>query len=521
MVERNPSPSAAMGPVPSAENATILRKLKEFLLSRRVPAFLVGGYIRDSLIGTPVSDADVVVQGDFLSLAKDMAGAFGATFAPLGQPHQVARVVVPLPEAGRWSIDVSPLKGSIHGDLSGRDFTVNAMALATDDWGTPEWKDRILDPFGGKADLSLGVIRAIGPSVFQEDPARLLRAVRLAAKLGFRIDPATAQLISSEASLVSSAAVERVRDELLGILSLDGAKNHLETLDELGLLCCIIPELGEGKGVEQPKEHHWDVFGHSVQSVEGVERVVSRNRDDPLTSLVPWDQETDRRFAQEVVDGHPRLVVLKLSALLHDVAKPRTKAVDAKGRTRFLGHHTLGASMSSDILHRLRLSNRGVGMVCGMVENHLRPTQMSQGAEMPTPRAVYRYFRDVEDVAIDTLYLSLADHLAARGPEIDMDSWRRHVGIVNHVLEVGTRAQSPERMPRLITGHDLILELGLSPGPRLGDLLEGVRDAQAAGEVGTREGALAWVRGRLKDLPPLGEPQLGRVADSRPMDPAG
>ena len=488
----------------SSEIATILSKLREFFLSRSVPAFLVGGYIRDSLLGVPTRDVDVAVLGDFLRLAKELADTFGGAFVPLGQARQalgtpgVARAVVSSPNSGKWVVDVSGMEGSIYGDLMRRDFTVDAMALALENWRTPGWEESILDPFGGRRDLAQRTIRAIRPSTFRDDSARLLRAVRLAAKLGFHIDPYTAQSIASHAHLISSTAGQRVRDEFLTILSLDGAKNHLEMLDELGLLCCIIPELGITKRVEQPKEHYWDVFGHSLHTVEGVERVTAGCGGDYLSGLVPWCVEMEDRFSQDVSDGYTRRTILKLGALLHDIAKPQTKMVDAKGRTRFLGHHTLGASMSREILHRLRLSTRGVEMICRIVENHLRPMQMSQGGELPTSRAVYRYFRDVGDVAIDTLYLSLADHLAARGPELDMGGWQHHVRIITHILEVGTQDQSPEKMPRLITGHDLIREFGLAPGPLIGVLLEGVQDAQAAAEVDTTEEALAWVRRRLE-----------------------
>ena len=137
-------------------------------------------------------------------------------------------------------------------------------------------------------------------------------------------------------------------------------------------------------------------------------------------------------------------------------------------------------------------------MVCGMVENYLRPMQMTQGGELPTARAVYRYFRDVQDVAIETLYLSLADHLAARGPELDMGGWERHVDVIAHILEIGTHEQAPNNTPRLITGHDLVGEFGLEPGPLIGNLLAGVHEAQAAGEVDSRERALAWVGGILR-----------------------
>ena len=254
--------------------------------------------------------------------------------------------------------------------------------------------------------------------------------------------------------------------------------------------------------MEQPREHYWDVFDHSVETVGAVEQVTAGHlpggTGDPVADLVPWSWEMEERFAQEVSDGHTRRTILKLGALLHDISKPQTKMMDSTGRTRFFGHHTLGSSMSEDILTRLRLSGRGRGMVCGMVENHLRPMQMSHGTDMPTPRAIYRYFRDVGDVAIDTLYLNLADHLAARGPELNLDGWEQHVKIIRHILQVGTQEQAPERMPRLVTGHDLMEELDLTPGPMVGTLLEEVLDAQASGEVRTRQEALELARRMLQ-----------------------
>ena len=463
-----------------------------------MPAFLVGGYIRDSLKGIATRDVDIAVLGDSSALAEELAKCLAGSYVPLGHAHQVARVVLGS-EDGGWVVDLSAVEQSIEHDLTKRDFTVDAMALPIDEWPTPGWRDRVLDPFGGKADLSQGVIRAVQPGVFQDDPVRLLRAIRLAAQLGFHIDSHTIELISRDTHLISSTASERVRDELLGILSPDGAKVRLETLDEVGLLSCIIPELDIAKGVEQPQEHYWDVFDHSLHTVEGVELVTSGQVDDPITGLVPWSPETGDRFDQEVIYGHSRRTVLKLGALLHDIAKPQTKAVDAKGKTRFLGHQTIGASMSREVLHRLRISVRGTAMVCTMVENHLRPTQMCHGDEAPTPRAVYRYFRDLGDVAIDTLYLSLADHLAARGPELDMGGWQDHVGDIEHILRVGTQEQAPERMPRLVDGHDLMWEFGLGPGPLIGSLLEAIQDAQVGGDLETKEGALAWIRHRLQE----------------------
>ena len=493
---------------PGSQNATILSNLKDYLRGRSLPAFVVGGYIRDSLRGLHTRDVDLAVHGDAISLSREMADALGGAFMPLSHAHQNARVALPSPD-GPWLIDVSSIQGDILTDLGRRDFTVDAMALPIADWDTPGWEDRILDPFDGRRDIARRIIQALGPSVFRDDPARLLRAVRLAAKLGFQIDVDTRDSISRHAHLLPEAAGERVRDELLTILSLDEAKTHLETLDELGLLYCIIPELGTTKGVQQPKEHYWDVFGHSINAVEGVERLTSRREGDPIADLAPWSEEMEERFSQEVSDGHTRRTVLKVAALLHDIAKPQTRMMDDTGRTRFFGHHSLGASMSGPILQRLRMSNRGVEMVSGMVEYHLRPGQISQGDELPTSRAVYRYFRDVGEVATDTLYLSLGDHLAARGPDLDMAGWQRHVDTVAHVLEVGAGVQAQERSPRLIAGHDVIKEFHLAPGPLIGELLESVAEAQATGEVDSPDGALAWVRNKL-EVPDTEELATGR-----------
>ena len=509
-----PSPAydstAAPGLTP--EITAIVSDLREFFRTRSVPAFLVGGYIRDALRGESTHDVDVAVHGASGSVARSLADALGGAYVPLTHPSEalpprpgvrsVARVVLPSRERRHEPcvVDISSIDGSIQEDLGGRDFTVDAMALDIDDWLKPGWRELVIDPLGGKRDLADQNIRAIQMSVFEEDPARLLRAVRLAAALGFRIEPTTADAIKDQAHLINSIAGERVRDELLSILSLDGAKDHLEMLDHLGLLCCIIPEFDVTKGVEQPKEHYWDVFWHSLCAVEGVERVVTGPKGDEVSNLVPWNEEIKERFSQWVGDGHTRGTMLKLAALLHDVAKPQTKTTDANGKTRFLGHHTLGASMSGGILRRLRLSSRGRDMIYGVVENHLRPTQMSQGSELPTSRAIYRYFRDVGDAAVDTLYMSLADHLAARGPKLDMGAWSRHAEIISHVLEVGTHTQSPEKFPRLIDGNDLMRELGLGPGPQIGALLEEIREAQAAREVQTWDEALNLARSGLAGL---------------------
>ena len=457
-------------------------------------------------MGRAGGDLDLAVSCNPQDLARGLAKELGGTYVPLSLQRGVARVVAPafppvspdqpgVPDQDDSNesliIDLAGLSSTIEDDLARRDFTIDAMALPLADWSSTEWRQRVIDPHNGVQDLADKRIRAASPGVFREDPGRLLRAVRLASQLGFRLEPETARLIRAEAPQINRVSGERLRDEFLAILSGDGAKGRLEALDRLDLLCQVIPELALTKGVDQPKVHYWDVWGHLLHSVETAELVTKGHQNSAIYTLAPWTPATAEHFNEKVSDGHSRRTILKLTALLHDIAKPQTKATDETGRTRFLGHSELGAEMATSRLTELRMSARGIAMVSKMVEQHLRPGNMRQGVEWPTSRAIYRYFRDLGDVGIDTLYLALADYLAAKGPELMLDQWGEHARIIAHILESGTRQTTSEGVERLVTGHDLMQELGLEPGPRVGRLLEQINEARAAGEISTREEALA------------------------------
>jgi poly(A) polymerase len=218
--------------------------------------------------------------------------------------------------------------------------------------------------------------------------------------------------------------------------------------------------------------------------------------DEEILAAVPWSDELAEYFERNISSASTGGALLRLAALLHDIAKPQTKTIEPDGRMRFLGHAQEGASLVVAILERLRFSTRETKLVETMVKYHLRPMQMSQEG-LPTNRAVYRYFRDTGEVGVDTLFLNLADHLATRGPHLDRAGWLEHIGIVNYLLEKYNEQQSRPRTIKLVNGHDLMNTFGLNPGPLLGELLESVREAQAAGDVDTREGALEYVRKQL------------------------
>jgi poly(A) polymerase len=486
----------------------LLAPISRLLTEQGLPAFLVGGCVRDTLLRRATADIDIAVGGDAVRLAPGIAAAVNGKAVTLDADNRIVRIV--LPDADR-EIDVTSFAGDIRDDLARRDFTINAMAA--DLAGTLEHgfdAARLLDPFGGREDLDRRVIRAVSDGAFRDDPARLLRAVRIAGELGFDIEPGTEAIIRRDAQLIASVAGERDREELMRLLTLTGAGRHLFRLDNLGLLTALVPELAAARGTDQPLIHVWDVLEHSINTVTAVEFVLREGPWDwaggDLLEPVPWSDDLAAHFDEPVSRGSTRRSLVKLAALLHDIAKPQTKTIDSDtGRARFLGHPNEGAAVVAKLLERLRFSKRETKLAALLVKYHMRPTQMSNEG-LPTPRAIYRYFRDTGAAGTDILYLCLADHLATRGDTLDADAWRDHAALTAYVLEHRWPADDAAP-PRYIRGDELIKTFGVRPGPRVGQLLESLREAQAAGEIRDRAQAEAYLKRLLRGPRPAGPDQ--------------
>jgi len=514
-------------------------KISRLLTFQGRHGYLVGGFIRDLLLGRKTNDIDIAVSGADVSIAHEVAEELGGKFVLLDEVNDIARVVVIEDEqqsqefqGAEWHFDFSSFPGDIEADLARRDFTINAMAIELSQFVTASTANKdsqklanilaekqaqlkLIDPFYGEEDLGNKMLRGVSEQIFEDDAARLLRAVRLAAELDFTIEPETESLIRHYSQAITEVSGERIREELLHLLTFPQAAFHLRYLDKLGLLLALIPELAESKGVEQPTVHFWDVFDHSLQTVATIEFLVRESdweygNEDMLTTA-PWSDMIDRHLSQEVSSGTNRKVLLKLAGLFHDIAKPMTKSIDDTGRARFLGHTTQGAAMTTNILERLRFSNREIRLVESLVYHHLRPAQMAND-ELPSQRAIYRYFRDTDDAGIDILLLALADYLASRGPLASMEEWGRHCQVINYILAEHDKQQTKILPVKLIDGHDLMDIFGLTPGPLVGELLATVNEAHATGELSTREEALALVR---RELSATSKPQTGALQNSQ------
>ena len=475
----------------------LLTKVSVTLTQQNCPAYVVGGFVRDWLLDRQTADVDIAVYGDALNMAQKVAEAVDGRYVLLDEANRVARVVVA--DEQMWHLDFSSFANGIQNDLARRDFTINAMAVELQ--GFISGSAQLIDPFSGGSDLEKGLVRAVSPRIFQEDEARLLRGVRLAAELCFQIEPGTESLIRRDCQLASLVPGERVREELVRILALPGSVDSVRYLNKLGLLTAIAPELEELKGAKQPKEHYWDVFDHSVETMAAAEFLLRESPwkygKEELLVVTPWSEEISRHFDEEVSSGSNRRLLLKLGALLHDIAKPATRTVDETGRTRFLGHAKQGAATAVEVLERLRFSSREIRLVENLVCHHLRPVQMANDG-LPSSRAVYRYFRDTEGAGVDVLFLALADYLATHGPRLDIQEWRQHNQLFSYILAEHLKQEAEVLPVKLIDGHDLIDTFGLRPGRLIGELLTEVREAQVAGELSTREEAIGLVRKELE-----------------------
>jgi poly(A) polymerase/tRNA nucleotidyltransferase (CCA-adding enzyme) len=512
--------------------------LTPFCTDQHITAWLVGGAARDLALGDIPHDLDIAVDTDGVALARKLADATGGAFVALDDERGTGRVVyaagnVPASEAASLTIDLAQLRApALEDDLRLRDFTVNALALPLTAFPPHFTGDQepvfapadYIDPCGGLPDIAARVLRLCGPASLRDDPLRVLRALRLGAAPGFAIAPELDEALRSHASLVVNVAAERVHDELLKLLSAPQAAPWLRYMDDIGLLTHIFPELEPARTCEQPIVHFLPVLAHSLEAVACLEWLLvpllsqqqaTPGREPPLPPGVqsptpaavqthpdlprtlPYSTQFQVHFDELLSNGHARPAYLKLATLLHDNAKPQTKQPKDDGGVSFYGHQSQGAETVAAIARRLRLGRQSGQYVALVVREHMRPGQLRGDASV-TPRAVVRFFRDTGEAGPDVLLHSMADHIATRGPWIDLQDWQHHIAWTGTMLDAHWGAP-PERTRPLLNGHDLMTALGIEPGKRVGELLREIQEAQAAGEISSREEALALARRLLTD----------------------
>lgn len=496
-------------------------RIAAWLATRTEPAWLVGGALRDGLLGRQIGDIDLLVAGDAVALARQMARDLGGSVGVLDDQAGVARVVL-----GDQTIDLAALQAAtLEDDLRARDFTINALAapatvatlraLAAGD--TAALRAVVLDPTGGLADLDARRLRMTSAAALRDDPVRLLRAARLAVAIDGMIDPATVAAARAVAPLLDTTAPERWLAELYAMLAARNGTRAMRLLDDLGALTVLVPPLAPCRGLVQGRLHYWDVFEHTLEVIDAVDHVVdllAAGLDAPATPAAPdaaghvahptalelggQNAALLARLRAPFLAGQTRQTMLKVAALFHDVGKPLTRGVRANGDIMFLGHAEAGVPLTQPVLARWRMGRQAQRFVEAVVACHMRPGQIA-GPQGLTDRAARHFFRDAGDAGIDVAVFSLGDHFAVYGPRPLTPFWLGHRAAVAELIR---RAYvEPERVipPRLIDGNDLIARYHIPHGPAIGRILGLVETAHLNGDIQTRAEAFALVERALHE----------------------
>jgi poly(A) polymerase len=465
-----------------------LRALQAPLAPLGAGAWAVGGGVRDALLGRRFVDLDVAVDGDAAAAAAALARSAGATRFQLSRAFGAWRV-----QGGRLlhAVDITPLQGGgIEEDLGRRDLTVNAVAVPASGEPVP------IDPHGGIEDLRRRTLRLVRPTALADDPVRLLRLGRFAEELGFEVDAGAVAQARAASPLLWNAPGERLFDELARILRLRHPDRALARLDELGALGALVPQLDESRGLDQSPYHHRDVLGHILEVVEHVAGIVA-DPEPVFRSRAPRVAEV---LAAPLADELTRGEALGLPALLHDMAKPATRAVTPEGRVTFIGHDRLGAEMADDLLLRLRTSARLREFVARCVRMHLPLGFMVHRTPLSL-RQIDRYLRSTAPWEVEVIVLSVADRLATRGPRTSESSIRRHLALAREVMDVHFDLVDRGPVRPLLAGDEVAADLGRPPGPWLAEVLDRLREEQVVGAVCTRGQALRFARRWSADHP--------------------
>ncbi|MEW6261064.1 MAG: HD domain-containing protein [Thermodesulfobacteriota bacterium] len=450
------------------------------------PIYLVGGCVRDMLLAKDPDDYDVVVAtSEAKAYADHLAQKCRSRTVVIGKEPDI---VYRIPCRGAL-LDVIPMIGeSIQADLWNRDFTANALAIDLQ-------SAVLIDVCGGVSDIESRTIRMVSEEAFQNDPLRMLRAYRIAAQIGFTIDPNTLAAISRHASAILSSAAERIRVELFKLLRCHRCLWAIRSMADNRLLGALFPEIEACRGCTQNRYHRFDVLDHSLMVFSAMETAWTESLDgltEGLAAFVKSLAPSERAW-------------MKLAALLHDIGKPVVRTVGRDGAVHFYEHEAVGADMARAACIRLKCPNRETESVATLIRHHLRPFLLFDADRNGrlTRRGIARFLMASSPFVRHVLFHAVADHLGKA-------DWRLEPGEPHFLAFIGqldeawlrSQERQPEQAahPRLLTGDDLIRHLGLRPSERFRQLLDAVEEARLAEEIHSREEALDFVSKLLREM---------------------
>lgn len=440
-------------------------------------AYIVGGSIRDLILGRIPTDYDIAVLLFPEKYASDLASCVNGHVVEIGKRNQMIYRVV----SENGTFDISAIEGkTIEDDLIKRDFTVNAIGYNLS-------SGKITDLFGGINDLSIKKIRMVSKEIFKKDPVRLIRAYRIAAMLDFEIESETTNAIADNVKFISKAAGERIKAELFKIFSCPKSYGYIHQMYETGLLFEIFPELKALQGCKQNRHHAYDVLDHSLTAYNQLEMLFTEKKFNIGVTDLPIPDINKERSA-----------LLKCSILLHDIGKPSTLTVDDDGDIHFFGHELNSAEMAKLISKRLKLSNNEADYIDFIIRNHIAALHLYNSGikQLVSKKSLTRFFIKCGDMTPDILFHTIADIKGKGNEDIRNEDFLSFASYLLNEFFSGYKIKKTG--PRLITGNDLINEFGLSPSPLFKIILSVVEESRISNDIKNREEALVLVKELIK-----------------------
>lgn len=453
--------------------------------------YLVGGYVRDFLMGRKSTDRDIVIK-DAEEFAKELAKKYDATFITLDDENKIYRLV--LKDKVNY-IDISELCGStIEEDLLRRDFTINAIAYDLKN-------DKIIDVTSGVDDIKSKYIRTIKEENFTDDPLRILRAFRFMAILGFEPDEQLLGILKKHKGLLKEPAKERIHDEVMKLFGGKYASKALLKMLDMGILEIIFPFVEDIKKVPSNSHHHLDLIYHVIETVKQIE-ILYENA----------DSEIQEHLNKIDFGGYPRINHLKFAGFLHDIGKPSTWTLEDNGKTiwsvsdvadypkdkpyrhRFIGHDLEGEKLVKPLLKKLKFSNKQIEYISNMVHYHIYPSNVIVSPNLDN-KIMMRYIRKMGDNVIDNIFLAMSDRLSARGVDVTEEMVEANLNGLNKLLAYYLEVKPTLKpLPKLLDGKEIMQILGINQSPLLGQIINALHEAQLNQDVNTKEEAVNYIK---------------------------
>lgn len=445
-------------------------------------SWLVGGAVRDRLLGRSAGDLDLVLADRHSPLLQpEYWRAEGSEAFWLDQSLGLLRLL----PAGGPSVDLAPLLAeNLSSDLARRDFTVNAIAWPLSAWLAGE--ERLIDPWAGRADLQARQLRLVQADALTVDPVRVLRAVRLQLELSLTVAPQTGVACAAASTALSKAPGERVWQELSRILLHPQAASGLQQLDAWGVVAALFPEVTAMVGVSQNQYHQFTVDEHSRRAFAAYSELVQQG--------VCLDSIARQQFVSywTGLDRSAQAAIM-LAAWLHDIGKPGTRQL-RQGRVTFYDHEHVGARLAAAVAGRLKLSRQQTELIHSFITWHMYPMQLWRTGHLDR-RLIHRLFQRTGQCGVAIVLFTLADHLAKGEGIAASQQFAEHRQLVHRLLAVWSDEQEQVIQPRpLLTGDEIVSAAGKPAGPWVRSAKAALLEAQAAGEVVGRESALAFLQ---------------------------